>query len=185
MRLTRLPAALVAAVLLAGIASCATTVSGSGTIAADVVTNGPTPTGGSGEPGGSDAAGSDPGSANPGGTGVPTDDPAPTPTVDPVRVRERALCVLERAAITSINISFNKSKQRSQQVQILKQGAATLAAQLSRSGLPSGDAIQRAGKNVQTQLAKLYAAADAGQTPSTSPYNSATQSFQRACNSIP
>jgi hypothetical protein len=185
MRLTRLPAALVAAVLLAGIASCASTISGSGTIAADVVTNGPMPTGGSGDSSGSDAGGSNPGSGEPGDTGTPTDDPAPTPTVDPIRVRERALCLLERAAIASINTSFNKAKQRSQQVQILKQGAATLAGQLSRSGLPSGDAIQRAGNSVQIQLAKLYAAANAGQTPSTSPYNLATQSFQRACNSIP
>ena len=80
-----------------------------------------------------------------------------------MQVRERALCVLERTAITGINTSFNKSKQRSQQVQILKQGAATINAQLSRSGLPADDAILRAGKAVQTQLAKLVAGGQRGQ----------------------
>ena len=42
MRLTRPPAALVSALLLAGVASCATTIQGSGTIASDVVTGAPT-----------------------------------------------------------------------------------------------------------------------------------------------
>jgi hypothetical protein len=169
MRLTRLPAALVTAALLAGAASCATTIEGSGSIASDVVTGGPTPSGGSG--------------GDPGGL----DDPTPTssPTVNTVQVRERALCVLERAAITAINTSFNKSKQRSQQIQILKQGAATIAGQLSRSKLPADDPILRSGKAVQTQLAKLYSAANAGRNPSTKPYNDATGKFQQACNSIP
>jgi hypothetical protein len=173
MRLTRLPAALISALLLAGVASCATTIEGSGTIASDVVTGGPTP-GGSGDP----SSATDPGES---------DDPTPTPssTVNAVQIRERALCVLERAAITGINTSFNKSKQRGQQIQILKQGAATIGGQLSRSGLPADDAILRAGKAVQTQLAKLYAAANAGKSPSTKPYNDATGKFQRACNSIP
>ena len=93
--------------------------------------------------------------------------------------------MLERAAITGINTSFNKSKQRGQQVQILKQGAATISGQLSRSGLPADDAIRRAGKAVQTELAKLAAAASAGKSPSTKPYNDATGKFQQACNSIP
>jgi hypothetical protein len=170
MRLTRLPAALVSAVLLAGVASCATTIEGSGTIASDVVTGAPTPSG-SADPGDS------------GDSGSPT--PTPSSTVSAVQARERALCVLERAAITGINTSFNKSKQRSQQIQILKQGAATINGQLSRSGLPADDAILRAGKAVQTQLAKLYAAASAGKSPSTKPYNDATGKFQQACNSIP
>jgi hypothetical protein len=173
MRLTRLPAALVAAVLLAGIASCATTVEGSGSIASDVVTNGPTPTGGSDDPG--DGGGSD----------DPSTTPSATPTANPVRTRERALCLLERAAITSINTSFNKSKQRSQQIQILKQGAATIGAQLSRSGLPANDVILRSGKSVQIQLSKLFTAANSGDTPSTKAYNAATENFQKACNSIP
>jgi hypothetical protein len=177
MRLTRLPAALVTAVLLAGAASCATTIEGSGTIASDVVTGGPTPTGGAGSEDPSSSA--DPGSS---------DDPAPSSsssTASAVRVRERTLCALERAAIAGINTNFNKSKQRSQQVQILRQGSAALAAQLSRSGLPADDAVLRAGKAVQTQLARLFAAANAGKSPSTKPYNEATATFQRACNAIP
>jgi hypothetical protein len=173
MRLTRLPAALISALLLAGVASCATTVQGSGTLAPGVVTGGPTPDG-SADPGGS---------PDPGDSGTPT--PTPSSTVSAVQVRERALCVLERAAITGINTSFNKSKQRAQQVQILKQGAATINGQLSRSGLPADDTILRAGKAVQTQLANLYAAANAGKSPSTKPYNDATGKFQQACNSIP
>jgi len=175
MRLTRLPAALVSALLLAGVASCATTIQGSGTIAPDVITGGPTPDG------------SDDSSPSPaaGGSDDPTPTSTPSPTVNAVQIRERALCVLERAAITTINTSFNKSKQRSQQVQILKQGAAAIDGQLSRSGLPPGDAIQRAGTAVQTQLAKLSAGASAGKSPSTKPYNDATGKFQQACNSIP
>jgi hypothetical protein len=173
MRLTRLPAALVSALLLAGAASCATTIQGSGTIASDVVTGAPTPDG-SADPGSS---------ANPDDSGQPT--PTPSSTVSAVQIRERALCVLERAAITGINTSFNKSKQRGQQIQILKQGAATINGQLSRSGLPASDSILRAGKAVQSQLAQLHAAASAGKTPSTSPYNDATRKFQQACNSIP
>jgi hypothetical protein len=179
MRLTRLPAALVSALLLAGVASCATTIQGSGTIASDVVTGAPTP-GGSADSSGSAAPS---GSADPGASGEPT--PTPSSTANAVQVRERALCVLERTAITGINTSFNKSKQRSQQVQILKQGAATINGQLSKSGLPANDAILRAGKAVQIQLAKLFAAASGGKSPSTTPYNDATRKFQQACNSIP
>jgi hypothetical protein len=176
MRLTRLPAALVSALLLAGVASCATTIKGSGTIASDVVTGAPTP-GGSAD---SSASAAPSGSADP---GEPT--PTPSSTANAVQVRERALCVLERTAITGINTSFNKSKQRSQQVQILKQGAATINGQLSKSGLPANDAILRAGKAVQIQLAKLFVAASGGKSPSTTPYNDATRKFQQACNSIP
>ena len=173
MRLTRLPAALVSALLLAGAASCATVVEGSGTIASDVVTGGPTP-------GGSDGSG---GAGDQSGSGDPT--PTPSSTVSAVRVRERALCVLERSAITGINTSFNKSKQRNQQVQILKQGAATISGQLSRSGLPADDTIRRAGKAVQVELAELFTAANAGKSPSTKAYNEATGKFQQACNAIP
>jgi hypothetical protein len=181
MRLTRLPAALAAAALMAGMAACATTITGSGSIAADVVTNGPTASADAGDPGDS----TDPnGGDDQGGSGSPTPSAA-SPTVKSVQVRERALCVLERAAITTVNTTFNKSKQRSQQVQILKQGAATIASQLSRSGLPASDTVLRAGKGVQTQLSKLSAAASAGQSPSTGPYNTATQNFQKVCNAIP
>jgi hypothetical protein len=173
MRLTRLPAALVCLLLLAGAASCATTIEGSGTLDPDVVTGGPAP-GGSANP----AA-----PAEPSGSDQPTS--TPSPTVSAVQVRERALCVLERAAITGINTSFNKSKRRSEQIQILKQGATTIDGQLSRSGLPADDPILRAAKAVQAQLARLYAAASAGKSPSTKLYNDATGKFQQACNSIP
>ena len=173
MRLTRLPAALISALLLAGAASCATTIEGSGTIASDVITGGPTPDG------------ADDPSPTPGASGSDDPTPTPSPTVNAVQIRERALCVLERAAITTINTSFNKSRQRGQQVQILKQGTATIEGQLSRSGLPADDAIRRAGTAVQTQLAKLSAGASAGRSPSTDPYNAATRKFQQACNSIP
>lgn len=188
MRLTRWPAALVSALLLAGTVSCATTIQGSGTIASDVLTGGPTPDGSvDPSPSAASPSGASPSAASPspgsGGSGQTT--PAPSSTANAVQARERTLCVLERAAITTINISFNKSKQRSQQVQILKQGAATIDGQLSRSGLPAGDPIRSAGKAVQTQLAKLYAGASAGKSPSTAPYNAATVKFQQACNSIP
>ena len=166
MRLTRLPAALVTAAFLAGAASCATTIAGTGSAAPDLATGGP-------------RASADP-------SGSASDGPTPTPssTVDTVVVRERALCVLERATITGINTSFNKSKQRSQQVQILKTGAATIGGQLSRSKLPADDGILRAGKAVQIELTKLYTAANGGKSPSTKPYNTATQKFQTACNGI-
>jgi hypothetical protein len=179
MRLTRLPAALVAAALLAGIASCATTIDGTGTVASDVVTGGPTPT-----------AGSDPGS---------TDDPAPSPTSDPattspapdptpttsaITVRERALCVLERAAIATINTSFNGSKERSAQIKILRTGSTTIGGQISRSGLPATDTIRRSGQAVLDQLNRLVKDASGGSSPSTNAYNTATQKFQTACNSV-
>jgi hypothetical protein len=177
MRLTRLPAALVAAVLLAGVASCATTIDGTGTIASDVVTGAPTPT-----------AGSDP-------TGDPTHDPTPdpttasptpdaTPTTSAVVVQERALCVLERAAIATLNNSFNNSKERSAQIRIMRAGATTIRGQISRSGLPGTDGIRRAGQGVLDQLNRLVVAAAGGDSPSTNAYNVATQKFQKACNSV-
>ena len=172
MRLTRLPAALVTAVFLAGAASCATTIAGTGSAAPDLANGGPTA---SADPSGSASGGS--------ASGGPT--PTPSSTVNTVQIRERALCVLERAAITGINTSFNKSKQRTQQIQILKQGAATIGGQLSRSKLPADDGILRAGTAVRTELTKLFEAANGGKSPSTKPYNDATVKFQQACNSIP
>src|SRR5690348_18281124 len=112
MRLTRLPAALISALLLAGVASCATTIQGSGTIDPGVVNGGSTPDG-SADP----SSTSDPGESA-GST------PTPSPTVSAVQIRERAVCVLERAAITGVNTSLHKAKQRSQQGQILQPGAA-------------------------------------------------------------
>jgi hypothetical protein len=173
MRLSRLPAVLVAAVLMAGVASCATTVEGSGTIASDVVSGGPTPSGSSS--GGSDPSGSD----------SPTPDPTTaSPTPDPVKVQELALCVLERAAITNINSQFNKSKDRNGQIRVLKSGVTTIKGHISRSSLPATDRIRRSGQGVLDQLSKLATAASGGSSPSTAPYNQATQQFQKACNAI-
>jgi hypothetical protein len=171
MRLSRPPAVLVAAVLLAGVASCATTVDGTGTIASDVVTGGPTPT--AGDPSGSTASES------------PTPDPtSASPTADPVKTREMALCVLERAAIASINSQFNASKNRAGQIKILKSGVTTIKGHITRSSLPGTDPIRRSGQGVLDQLNKLATAASGGNSPSTTPYNAATQKFQKACNSI-
>jgi hypothetical protein len=169
MRLIRLPAMLVGAALLVGSASCATAIEGSGTLASDVVTGSPTPTATSGDP-----------------TEEPTTEPTvPTPTTNPVTTRERALCVLERAAISTTNRQFNKSKERDAQVQILRTGAKTISGQISRSGLPGTDGIRRSGQGVLDQLNRLVTAANGGKSPSTNAYNAATQKFQTACNSIP
>lgn len=176
MRLSRLPAVLVAAVLTAGVASCATSVDGSGTIASDVVTGGPTPTS-------TDSSSADPSESA--ASESPTPDPtSASPTVDPVKTREVALCVLERAAITSINSQFNASKNRSGQIKILKSGVTTIKGHITRSSLPASDTIRSTGQGVLDQLNKLATAASGGNSPSTTPYNAATQKFQKACNSI-
>jgi hypothetical protein len=177
MRLTRLPAVLVAAVLMAGIASCASAIEGSGTIASDVVTGGPTPTATSDDPTGSPTA--DPTSES------PTPDPTTaSPTPNPVRTRELALCVLERAAIANINSQFNAAKDRDGQIRVLRNGATTVRGHLSRSRLPATDGIRRTGQGVLDQLNRLAADASGGGSPSTNAYNVATQKFQKACNSI-
>ena len=178
MRLSRLPAVLVAAVLMAGIASCAATVDGTGTIASDVVTGGPTPS----SSGSSDPT-DDPTSSPTSDT--PTPDPtSASPTADPVRTRELALCVLERAAIANINSQFNASKDRAGQIKILKSGVTTVKGHITRSALPSSDPIRRSGQGVLEQLNKIATAASGGSSPSTAPYNAATQQFQKACNGI-
>jgi hypothetical protein len=176
MGLTRLPVVLVAAAVLAGVASCASTIEGTGTIASDVVTGGPSA--------GSAAPTDDPSES-------PTPDPAaasptpePTPTTNPVTTRERALCVLERAAIANVNTSFNRSKDRDAQIRILRQGATTIRGQISRSGLAGTDGIRRSAQGVLDQLTRLVADAGGGNSPSTNAYNVATQKFQKACNSI-
>ncbi|HEY6744105.1 MAG TPA: hypothetical protein VI357_00160 [Mycobacteriales bacterium] len=178
MRLSRLPAVLVAAVLMAGIASCATTVDGSGTIASDVVvTGGPAPSGTPDDP-----------SESPSGSAAsdsPAADPtSASPTPNAVRTRELTLCVLERAAIASINSQFNASKTRSGQIKILKSGVTTVKGHITRSALPASDPIRSAGQGVLDQLSKIATAAAGGGSPSTTPYNAATERFQKACNSI-
>jgi hypothetical protein len=101
-----------------------------------------------------------------------------------VLVRRRLLCVLERASITSINEQFNKSKNREVQVRVLRTGATTIGGHLRRSGLPADDRIRQPGQGVLDQLNKLVRAAGAGGSPSTTPYNQATQRFQQACNAL-
>jgi hypothetical protein len=159
---------LLAAVLLAG-AGCATTVEGNGSVAEGVVTRAPTS---SSEPDPTD-------SPDPTGT-----TPAPTPTTDPTVVRQRLLCVLERASITNINSQFNKSKVRDVQLRVLRTGATTIGGQLSRSGLPASDKIRKPGQDVLDQLNRLVRDASRGGTPSTTPYNTATRRFQQVCGSL-
>lgn len=175
MRLSRLPAVLVAGALLTGIVSCAATVEGSGTLAADVVVPG-TPTA---TPGGSTSAAPDPTTASP--TPVPT---TPRPTADPVVAKRRLLCVLEQAAIGSINSQFNKSKNRDAQIRVLRTGATTIRGHIERSGLPTSDGVRQSGQGVLNQLTTLVTSANAGQTPSTRSYNVATQTFQKVCRTV-
>lgn len=171
MRLSRLPAVLVAGALLTGIVSCAATVEGSGTLASDVVVTG--------APTGSPAPST---SAPPPTTASPT--PAPTPTTNPVVAKRRLLCVLERAAIASINSQFNKQKDRAAQIRVLQKGTTTIRGHILRAELPTNDRVRKSGEGVLYHLKKLVSTANAGQTPSTGPYNVATQDFQKVCNSV-
>ncbi len=178
MRLSRLPAALVAAALLTGIVSCAATVSGSGTVAADVVTRGSTATP---PPAGTPTTGAPPAEPT-SATPMPT---AAQPTTDPVVVKRRLLCVLERAAIANVNSQFNKQRDRGAQIRVLRQGATAIRGHIRRSGLPTTDGIRQRGQRVLDQLDRLVAEANKGRSPSTQPYNRATQTFQNGCNSVP
>ena len=162
-------AVLLTAVALLGGVGCATTIEGRGTVAEGVVTVAPTGT-----------ATPDPtGSADPSET-----TPAATPTSDATLVRQRLLCVLERASITSINTQFNKTKSRDVQIRVLRTGATTISGHLRRSGLPAGDKIRKPGQGVLDQLNKLVKDATSGGTPSPTPYNQATQRFQVACSAL-
>ena len=167
MRVSALAVLLTAVALVGGI-GCATTIEGSGSVAEEVVT---APTG---------TATPDPsGSSEPSGT-----TPAPTPTTDSMLVRQRLLCVLERASITSINSQFNKTKKRDVQLRVLRAGAATISGHLRRSGLPAGDRIRKPGQGVLDQLNMLVRDASRGGSPSPTPYNQATQRFQVACSAL-
>ena len=171
MRLSRLPAVLAAAALIAGTAACATTIEGTGTLAADVPTGSPTAPADSSAPVPT--------------TSAPTPDPTTaSPTADPVVVKQRLLCVLERSAIASVNSRFNKSKDRATQLSILRSGASTIKGHLTRSGLPSADRVRRSGQGVLDQLTRLVSAATSGASPTTKPYNTATESFQKVCNAV-
>lgn len=172
MRLSRLPAALVAGALLTGIVSCATTIDGTGTLAADAATGAGTPTV-------TASPTVDPTTASP--TPAPT---TATPTTNPVVTKQRLLCVLERASITSINSQFNKAKERDAQIRVLRGGASTIRGHLVRSGLPEADGVRRAGTGVLDQLKRLVTDATGGNSPTTQPYNVATQKFQTVCNKV-
>ena len=161
-------AVLLTAVALGGV-GCATTIEGSGSVAEEVVTVGPTGTA----------------TPDPSGSSEPTETtPAATPTTDPTLVRERLLCVLERASITSINSQFNKTKKRDVQLRVLRTGVATISGHLRRSGLPAGDKIRKPGQGVLDQLTMLVRDASRGGSPSPTPYNQATQRFQVACGAL-
>jgi hypothetical protein len=176
MRLSRPPALLVAGLLLSGVVSCSTTIDGTGTLAADVTTGAPAPSG-TGEPT------SEPTSDAPTPTPEPTT-PDPTPTTNPIVVKQKLLCVLERGAISSVNSQFNKQADRAAQIRILRSGVNTIQGHINRSGLPASDGIRRSGTSVLAQLRRLVTDATGGNSPSTAPYNKATQNFQKACNSI-
>jgi hypothetical protein len=176
MRLSRLPLVLLAGALLAGLVSCASTIDGTGTLAADVATGTATPLP-TGAPQTTDSPTPDP------TTDSPTPD-EPTETTSAVVVKERLLCVLERSAITTINSQFNKSADRDAQIKILQRGATTIQGHINRSGLPHNDGVRRTGQAVLDQLSRLIRDATGGNTPSTQPYNVATQSFQKVCNTV-
>ena len=168
MRVSALAMLLTTVALLGGV-GCATTIEGRGSVAEEVVTVAPTGTA----------------TPDPSGSSDPSETtPAPTPTTDPTLVKERLLCVLERASITSINTEFNKSKKRDSQVRVLRTGAATISGHLRRSGLPAGDKVRKPGQDVLDQLNKLVREAGSGGTPSPAPYNQATQRFQTACSAL-
>lgn len=174
MRLSRLPAVLVAGVLISGVVACSTTIDGSGTLAADAPTGTPAATS-------MPDPTADPTSSAPAATPEPT---TPAPTTNPLVVKRKLLCVLERGAIASVNSQFNKQKDRDAQIRILRTGVTTIKGHISRSGLPAGDGIRRAGQSVLDQLQRLVTAASGGASPSTAPYNKATQGFQKACNAV-
>lgn len=175
MRLSRLPAALAAGALFAGLVSCSATVEGTGTLASDVVVGTPTP---------SPTATSDSPTPDP-TTASPTPEPTtPAPTTNPLVVKQRLLCVLERAAIATVNSQFNKSKNRDTQIGVLRTGANSIRGHVNRSGLPKTDGVRRTGQAVLDQLLRLIADASQGNSPSTQPYNLATQKFQTVCNSV-
>lgn len=170
MRALRLAVLVVVAIVVGGgVAACSQTVEGVGTLASDATTSGPTPTG-SAEPSPTET------------TSSPT--PTPTPTTDVRKVRRLALCVRERAAITTTNSSFNKAKNRDGQVAALRTGSRSILSALRASKLPTSDGVYRAGKAVLDQLNSLIRGADSGGAPSTTPYNRATTAFTKVCGSL-
>lgn len=171
MRVIRLLSfAVVAGVLGLGSAACVSTVAGTATAAPDLQTGGPTGTG------------APTGSATPTGDPTPTD--PPTPTVDPVKTREQVTCVLIQATVKSTNDKFNAAKTRETQISILSGGRNNVLSGLGKSGLPHNDRIYVAGAAIYNELRRLVANARAGSSPSTTPYNNATNKFRTACLSL-
>jgi hypothetical protein len=160
--------AAVAGLLGLGVAACVSTVSGQATLAADAtkptLTTGPTD--------------------SPTSTGVPSPTDPPTPTVDPVKTKEQVTCVLLQATVKTTNDKFNAAKSRETQIGILRSGVNGVQGGLSRSGLPRTDRIYVLGSGILTELRKLVTNANRGASPSTTPYNNATNKFRTACLSL-
>ena len=172
MRVIRLLSFAVAAgVLGLGSAACVSTVAGRATAAPGLQTSA-APTG----------SGAPTGSASPTDSPSPTD--PPTPTVDPVKTKEQVTCVLLQATVKSTNDKFNAAKTRETQISILSGGRNNVLTGLGRSGLPHNDRIYVAGAGIYTELRRLVANAQAGKSPSTTPYNNATNKFRTACLSL-
>jgi len=175
MRVLRLAGTvLLAAALGAGLAACAHTIDGTGTIAEGVLTGSPSPTG-SGSP-------TDPTDSTSPTTPSPTSSPSPSPSS--LTVRRRVLCVLEQAAIATTNRQVNSARDRNAQLRVLRSGSTTISGHLTRSGLPGDDRIRLAGSAVVIELNALVKGATAGGSPSTKPYNDASLRFARVCGTI-
>jgi hypothetical protein len=175
MRVIRVVSLAVAAGLFsAAVVGCATTVSGRGTLAADA--SRPTRTGGP----------TDSPSATSSGDPTPTDTPTetPTPTVDPVKTKEQVTCVLIQATVKTTNDKFNAAKTREAQVSILRSGVNGVSGGLARSGLARNDRIFVLGAGILNELRRLVTSANRGASPSTTPYNNATNRFRTACLSL-
>jgi hypothetical protein len=157
-----------------GTVACMTTVNGRATLAADA-------TGPTGLPS-STATSTDPPTASP--TGDPSPTGSPTPTVDPVKTKEQVTCVLIQATVKTTNDKFNAAKTRETQISILKGGRNNVLSGLSRSGLARTDRIYVLGAGIYNELKRLVGTAESGGSPSTTPYNNATNKFRTACLSL-
>jgi hypothetical protein len=167
MRVIRVLSLAAAAGLLGlGAGACVSTVTGQATLAADAA-----------QP-----------SGTPGTTDPPTDSPSPTdlptPTVDPVKTKEQVTCVLIQATVKTTNDKFNAAKTRESQITILGGGASGVLNGLRRSGLARTDRIYVLGSGIYNELRKLVSSAQHGSSPSTTPYNNATNKFRTACLSL-
>jgi hypothetical protein len=180
MRVLRLLRLAAVAGLVGCAAACATTIDGRGTIAEGVPTPG---TSGSGAPTGS-ATGTPTQSPTVPGPGAPSPAGSPSPTVDPVKTKERVTCVLVQATIKTTNDKFNAAKTRDLQISVLKAAATSIDRTLRRSGLDNTSRIHLLGRAILLELRRIVQAADRGGSPSTGPYNTLTTRFRTACLNI-